>query len=80
MIQFPFRSEVLQVLVAREYLNGVGGADKVRAPILEGSNDYKELFIVDLVVTFGTGVLFREERPGGSTSISSGCDSTPTET
>ena len=48
-------SEVSEVFVVREDLNGEGGAVEVVSPGLQGTNDRKEFSVIDVVVELSWG-------------------------
>lgn len=62
-------TEGLQVLVVCHDLEGVSTALKFWAPLLEGFDHREELFVVDVVVAFLSGVLGREVGDGVQVAV-----------
>src|SRR5436190_4836567 len=57
LVELLGRHEGLEILVVRDDLKGVGGALELGPPLLESFDNREELFIIYLVVTFGSRVL-----------------------
>ena len=65
-------SDVSEVFVVREDLNGEGGAVEVMPPGLQGTNDSEELSVINVVVSFGGGEGLREVRTGMPVAVGVG--------